>query len=150
MWCETGDISNRAVRNPDIIYLQCIPTGASAEVTNGYHIITCHLELNISQQFGVHKKAFCDSLHNILMSIIFEIPQYRISITSEHRYLQGISKSFGSVIDSIETQSTKSPNFIFCKHIQQIFSVSRFNTMIFSCHHRKILNRLSSHTQTHE
>ncbi len=35
-----------------------IATMAGAEIWNGYHIINCHPELNISQQFGMHKKEF--------------------------------------------------------------------------------------------
>jgi hypothetical protein len=53
---------------------QQITANARAELRIGYHIITCHLELNISQQFGMHKKGFYDSCHKNLMSTVFEIP----------------------------------------------------------------------------
>jgi len=50
---------------------QQITANARAELRIGYHIITCHLELNISQQFGMHKKGFYGIRHKNLMHIIF-------------------------------------------------------------------------------
>jgi len=47
---------------------------ASAAISNGYQIITCHLELNISQQFVMHKKGFYGSRQKNFTSIIFEVP----------------------------------------------------------------------------
>ena len=40
--------------NSKLVLLQYITTNARSEIRIGYHIITCHLELNISQQFGIY------------------------------------------------------------------------------------------------